>query len=216
MKIFGFPSSPFVRKCLVVAGEKGIDIELAIATPHKPTPEFLEASPFRMMPAIADGNFKLPDSSAIVHYLEAKYPKPAMIPADPEARGRVIWLEEFSDTILSTKTIIVSFNLYVGPKIIGVAGDPAAADTAKKSLGPALDYLESIVPENGWLAGEFGLADISVACSLKTMLYGWDPLQSWTRAWYQRVSARPAWQKVAAQEKAIVDAALAAKDASGG
>lgn len=65
MQIFGFPTSPFVRKALVIAAEKGANAELVEATPHKPTPEFLAASPFRMMPAMQDGNFLLPDSTAM-------------------------------------------------------------------------------------------------------------------------------------------------------
>ena len=48
MQIFGFPTSPYVRKVLLIAAEKGVDVDLVEATPHKPTPEFLAASPFRM------------------------------------------------------------------------------------------------------------------------------------------------------------------------
>ena len=39
------------------------------------------------MPGFADGDYYLADSSAIIHYLEAKHPDPEMIPADPELRG---------------------------------------------------------------------------------------------------------------------------------
>jgi glutathione S-transferase len=32
------------------------------------------------MPALRDGDYTLPDSTAIIHYLEAKFPDPALIP----------------------------------------------------------------------------------------------------------------------------------------
>ena len=73
----------------------------------------------------------------------------------------------------------------------------------------ALDYLESVAPAAGWLAGDFSLADISVASILKTMAYcGHGPdagKYPRTAAWYGRVAARPAWAKVAAQESAVAE-----------
>ena len=87
MIIYGSSLSPFVRKVLAFAGEKGIELELQPTgwCPDQPSAEYLAASPFRKMPALRDGDYTLADSSAIVHYLEAKNPEPALIPADPEA-----------------------------------------------------------------------------------------------------------------------------------
>jgi glutathione S-transferase len=102
MIIFGSTLSPYVRKVVVVAAEKGIDIDLQPtgSAPGQPSEEFLAASPLRKMPALQDGGFRLADSSAIVHYLEAKFPDKPMIPADPEGRGRPIWFEEYADTTM--------------------------------------------------------------------------------------------------------------------
>lgn len=118
MIIFGFPTSPYVRKCLHIAEEKSVGTQLVPATPHKPTPEFLAASPFRMMPAMQDGEFRLADSTAIAFYLDAKYPVPALLPADTpdnaEARGRTMWLDEFADTVLADSARAIAFNRYIG------------------------------------------------------------------------------------------------------
>ena len=74
MKIYGFPLSPFVRKVVVAAREKGLDYELIPANPSEPSEEFLKVSPFSKIPALSDGDFCLADSTAIVTYLDAKYP----------------------------------------------------------------------------------------------------------------------------------------------
>src|SRR3546814_14340546 len=66
-----------------------------------PDPGFRAASPLGKMPAMDDDGFLLADSSAIIQYVEAKYPEPALIPADPQERGRVIWWEEFGDTVFA-------------------------------------------------------------------------------------------------------------------
>ena len=85
MILYGSTMSPFVRKVAAFAAEKGIDFELKAIGLGDPDPEFRAASPFGKMPALIDGDYRLADSSAIIHYLEAKYPEPELIPADPRA-----------------------------------------------------------------------------------------------------------------------------------
>lgn len=208
MQIFGFPTSPYVRKVMVIAAEKGANAELVEATPHKPTPEFLAASPFRMMPAMQDGDFSLPDSTAIAFYLDAKYPQPPLLPADPEARGRAMWLDEFADTILSSSARGVAFNRYIGPALLGLPANEEAAAAAEATAHPALDYLEQQMPQDGWLVGEYSLADIAVASCLKTLSYGLDvKARPKTAAWLARMEARPAWQEVADLERDMIEGA---------
>lgn len=165
MIVYGASLSPFVRKVLAYGAEKGLQLD------HKPLglgsddPDFLAASPFRKIPAFSDGDFGISDSSAIIHYLEAKYPEPALIPADPRARARVIWFDEFADTILCACGAKMFFNRIVAPRFLGREGDLETADKAEKEeLPPILDYLERTIPESGWLVGEsITLADIAVA-----------------------------------------------------
>jgi glutathione S-transferase len=166
MILYGSSLSPFVRKVLAVAGEKGIELDLQPTGFPSHSPEYLEASPFRKMPALRDGDYTLADSSAIVHYLEAKYPEPALIPSDPKLRGKTIWFEEFADTILFACGAKIFFNLIVAPRFLGRAGDEDAAKEAEiHDLPPILDYLEKVVPgDDGYLVGDgLTLADIAVA-----------------------------------------------------
>lgn len=204
MKVFGFPLSPYVRKVHLVAAEKGVAIEALPANPRNPSPEFAAASPFRKIPALQDGDFSLADSTAIVTYIDALHPAPAMTPGDARAKGRAIWFEEFADTILSAAGGKVVFNRFVGPKVLGLPGDEESAKAGEAELGPIYDYLETQAPTDGWLAGEFSIADISVASVLRTLGYvALEPdaaLHPRTAAWYERVKARPAWQTVAATE----------------
>lgn len=95
MIVYGSSLSPYVRKVIAYAAERGIDLELQPTGIGDPNPEFRKASPFGKMPGFADGDYYLADSSAIIHYLEAKYPENPLIPAEPKARGRAIWYEEF-------------------------------------------------------------------------------------------------------------------------
>ena len=165
MMLFGAPVSPFVRKVMAYAVEKGIDLPLTPVGLGDPNPDFIAASPFKKMPAFTDGDFSISDSTAIVTYLEAKHPEPAMIPADPANRARVIWFDEFADTILTGAAGPIFFNRIVMPKFMGQDGDLAAADKAEtEALPPVMDYLEGVIPSSGFLVGDaLSLADIAVA-----------------------------------------------------
>jgi glutathione S-transferase len=118
------------------------------------------------MPAFRDGDYTLADSSAIIHYLEAKFPEPALIPSSPELRGKTIWFEEFADTIACAAVGKIFFNRIVAPRFMGREGDlEAAAACERDDLPPMLDYLERTVPEAGtFLVGDrITIADLAVA-----------------------------------------------------
>lgn len=165
MIVYGSGMSPFVRKVLAAASEKGLAVEHKPVGLGSPNPDFAAASPFRKMPALRDGDFMVSDSSAIVHYFEAIRPEPALIPSDARARATTIWFDEFADTILAAAAGAMFFNRIVSPRFLKTPGDLAAADKAEhETLPPILDYLERVLPASGHLvADRLTLADIAVA-----------------------------------------------------
>ena len=211
MIVYGASLSPFVRKVLAYGAEKGLELE------HKPLglgsddPEFLRASPFRKIPAFTDGDFAISDSSAIIHYLEAKFPDPPLIPAEPEARARVIWFDEFADTILCACGAKMFFNRIVAPRFLGREGDLDLADKAEREeLPPILDYLERTMPENGWLVGDgITLADIAVATGFANLRHLGVPIEAGrypkVAAFAERMLARPSFAGWVEREAAFLD-----------
>ena len=168
MILYGSSLSPYVRKVLAFAAEKGIELELKPTgdAPGQPSEEFIAASPLRKMPALRDGGYTLADSSAIVHYLEAKQPEPSLIPREPELLGKAIWVEEYADTVLTSCGAKMFYNRIVAPLFLKKPGDLDAADKAEREeFPPILDYLESVVPDpGGFLVGDrLTLADIAIA-----------------------------------------------------
>jgi glutathione S-transferase len=166
MILYGSSLSPFVRKVLAYCAERGLEIDLQPTGAPNHTHEFLEASPFRKMPGFRDGDYTLADSSAIIHYLEAKFPDRPLIPGEPMLRGKTIWFEEFADTLLVACGGKIFFNLVVAPRFLGIPGDPEAARQAElNDLPPVLDYLEKVAPgDGGYLVGDsLTLADLAVA-----------------------------------------------------
>ena len=207
MKLYGFPLSPFVRKVMVGIKEKGLDAELVPSNPGQPDAEFLAVSPLGKIPAFRDGDFTLADSTAIVTYLDAKYPEPALIPAAPEARGRAVWFEEVADTVFIPAGAPIVIHRFLRPQLFGTEGDEEAAKAGEEAVLKPLDYLEGELGADGWLDDAFTVGDLSVACTIKTLGYaGWSldaARYPKLAAWYGRVSERAAWQQAAEEEAAI-------------
>jgi glutathione S-transferase len=212
MILFGSTLSPYVRKVAAYMREKGLEFELQPTGFPNHSPEFCAASPFKKMPALQDGNYCLSDSSAIIHYLEAKYPTPELIPSEPRARGKVIWFDEFSDTIMIACGAKMFFNRIVAPRFIGMPGDEEVAAAAEqKELPPILDYVETIAPDDGgFLVGDtLTLADISVASPFVNLhhlgLGSDDNRHPKTAAYVQRVLSRPSFAPLVEKEVALLE-----------
>jgi glutathione S-transferase len=211
MILFGSSLSPYTRKVLAFAAEKGIELELQPTGLPNPGPEFCAASPFRKMPALKDRDYCLADSSAICHYLEAKHPEPALIPGEPKARGRTIWFDEFADTILFGCGQKAFFNRIVAPRFLKRPGDETVAEAAiRDELPPILDYLEQVVPEGGgYLVGDtLTLADIAVASPFANFLHVGvevDPERHpRTAAYVKRMLDRPSFKPWVEREVAFL------------
>ncbi len=164
MILYGAPVSPFVRKVLVYAAERELSLSLVPVGIGDPNPDFVACSPFKKMPAFQDGDFRISDSTAILTYLEAKFPDSALLPAEPEHRARAIWYEEFADTMIVAAGGKIFFNRIVSPMFLGKEGDETLAKQGEADLVPLYAYLESVIPDSGWLvADRLTLADIAVA-----------------------------------------------------
>ena len=215
MIIYGSVVSPFVRKLLAYLGEKGVDFELKGVGIGDPDPGFRAASPLGKMPAMDDDGFMLADSSAIIQYVEAKHPAPELIPVDPQARGRVIWWEEFGDTVFAACSGKIFFNRIVAPKFLGREGDLAAAALAEsEELPKLLDYLEGAIPASGFLVGDrLTLADIAVASPLMNFKHCGACIDPATHpkvaAWSAAILARPSFAPWIEKEERMMAKVLA-------
>jgi len=213
MILYGSSFSPFVRKVMVVAAEKGLDIAVRNTRLGDTDPDFLRASPFGKMPGFKDGDFLISDSTAIITYLEAVKPDPNLIPLEPKARARTIWYEEFADTIIGACVGKVFFNRIVAPKFMRREGDAKAIEEGVSVDFPKLvDYLETAIPASGFLVEDrLTLADIAVASPFVNLAHASCPVNDGshpkTAAYLAKILARPSFAGWVAKEKAMLGAA---------
>jgi glutathione S-transferase len=173
MKIIGSYVSPYVRKVVACLALKGLDYEIDPITPFYGDEEFGRLSPLRRIPVLIDGDLVLTDSSVICFYLDEAYGGHPLLPAAPADRARARWLEEYADTRLGDVLIWgLFYQQIVHPIVWGEPGDAARIEkTLAQDAPAALDYLEGELPEQGFLFGEIGLADIAIASFFRTAAY---------------------------------------------
>jgi glutathione S-transferase len=197
IRIIGSFVSPYVRKVLACMNLKGLAYQVDPITPFYGNDEFERLSPLRRIPVLVDGDFHVSDSSVICAYLDEAYPGHALFPADPRDRARARWFEEFADTRLGDLFIWgLFYQKIVHPIVWGEPGDGARIDkTLHEDLPTALDDLEQELPETGYLFGEIGAADISIASFFRNGAYaGFETARDrWPRtaAFVERTLAHP-------------------------
>jgi glutathione S-transferase len=197
MKLYYTPTSPFVRKVLLVAHEKGqigrIETTLLRPTPTQADPTLSKDNPLSKIPALvlADGT-ALYDSAVICEYLDSLGERPQLIPPAGDERWRVLRLQALADGILEAG-VGVFYERTMRPKEAQweawVAGQSEKArqgldalDAAVKTFPAAVDLAQICAGATlGWLEFRGHLGDVRVG---RAGLF----------QWYDQFRRRPSMQ----------------------
>ncbi|GJD35279.1 glutathione S-transferase family protein [Methylobacterium aerolatum] len=206
MIVYGTSVSPYVRKVLVSLFEKDVAFDHKPVPFHADDPGFQAASPLGKIPALDDDGFLLADSSAILHYIEAKHPSPVLIPTEAKARGRAVWFDKYGDTELFPVLIVPFVERFLKPRLMKQEGDEAKAQaTINEKFPPLLDYIEAQIEGDYLVGGAFSIADIAVATNFHNLRLAnfevdggrWPKLA----AWVAKTLDRPSFVKAIAAAK---------------
>lgn len=176
IKIYGVHGSPFVRKVFVALDIKGIPYEIVPQMPFSGDKEYLKINPLGKVPTLVDGDLTLGDSKVICRYLENAYPEPALYPTDLADKAMADWYEDLCGGTVAEMAAGIFFQRFMRPFALKQEPDEElVANIIEKRLPPMLDYLESQVPGDGFVFGEFTLADLSIASPFFNAYYaGYD------------------------------------------
>ncbi|MBP5857946.1 glutathione S-transferase N-terminal domain-containing protein [Marivibrio halodurans] len=194
MKLYYSATSPYVRKVLIAAIERGLDDRIE----RLPTDGFGEehrpANPLAKVPALVpdDGGPALYDSIVICDHLDRIGDAPRLIPEGGSARDRVLRIHALGQGMTDAALL-----LQVQRVRERKSGQPLPDDwwheRQRQAIHAGADALEA---EMGALEGEIDLGQISVATALGYLDLRFDELQ-WRQgreklaAWYETFAARP-------------------------
>ena len=161
--LYGAAASPFVRKGRVVLALKNLPYEHIPSMPWSNDEKLKQVSPLEKVPALQDGDLTIADSKVICRYLESAYPEVPVYPRELAQRARADWFEEYGGTAPAESAASIFFHRFMRPMVFKQEVDEAAvAKITDKKLPPLLDYLESVVPAEGFLFDDFGVADMGL------------------------------------------------------
>ncbi len=210
LKLIGAGLSPFVRKTRVVLAEKGLGYEHEPLTPFGPNPEYRKLHPLGKIPTLTDDNRVIPDSSAIVVYLERIAPSPALIPADPYEHARAVWLEEYADTALVQAVVPFFQQRVLFPLFMKKAGDEALVQkAAAEAIPPVFEYLEQQIGDNDYLVGNrFSIADVATCSPFVNYQHGGGQIDGAKypklKSYVERVHSRPSFKGTIGEEQGFL------------
>lgn len=209
IKVYGVHGSPFVRKVYVALDFKGIDYETVPQMPFARDAEYQKINPLGKVPTLVDGDIILCDSKVICQYLEDVHPTPPLYPDGPVALARARWYEELGGNQLSELGAGIFFQRFMRPLAFKQDPDEELIDRiVNKKLPPLLDYLEGEVPAEGFLFGDFMMADLSLVSPFINASYAGFEVDAtrWPRfaAFIGRVRAQPQVAAVLEQEAQVL------------
>ena len=162
LRLYFHPASTYARRVRIALLEKGIAFEPVVldmaARAHR-APDYLALNPYGRVPTIDDDGFVLYESAAILQYLEATRPAPALTPPDARGRARVDMHLRLCDLQMARPAGIIIFpKRFLPPE----RWDRAAMAQAKADIEKHLAIVERTLDEQSFLVGdEYTLADIA-------------------------------------------------------
>ncbi len=182
--LFGLPESVYVRIVRLVLEAKGIRCGLERADPFSENglpAGYQERHPFGRIPAIEVDDVHLFETDAIVHYLDALWLEPRLMPSDPLQAARARQIMRLIDNY-AYRALVWGVYVPIWWRD-GAEPEQAAIDLAGRSL----DVLEALSLQAGLtaepsLAGFYLAAMLAPFDSVKTgsvMLDRRDSLRAW-------------------------------------
>jgi glutathione S-transferase len=91
MTLYDAARCPYCARVRIVLAEKGVPYE-PVEIDLRDRPAWIyDKNPTGRVPVLEEDTLVLPESEVIMEYLEERFPDPALLPADPAARGLERW-----------------------------------------------------------------------------------------------------------------------------
>jgi glutathione S-transferase len=207
-------TSPYVLSCFVALREKRVPFEVSDVALHTGAhfdASFASQSLTSRVPVLVDGALALSESSAIVEYLEDRYPPPQharVLPEDVRARARarqvMAWLR--SDLMPLREERSAQYVFYAHDRLPPCAPLSAAGVRAAAKLLGAADRL--VPGDAGPLFGAWCIADTDLAMMLQRLVKTGHEVPARIRTYAERQWERAAVAEYEAHPRRDFEASL--------
>ncbi|NEQ80351.1 MAG: glutathione S-transferase family protein [Moorea sp. SIO2I5] len=182
--------SPNVRRVWLTLLEKNLTFETVLLKldGDQFEADFLEINPFHHIPVLEYNGLRLVESLAIMDYLEAKYPTPALLPTSPEALAKVRMVQLLTANELFSPVV----------QLICQKEDSPQFTRAKQKLDTVLKFFSELLGNSPYFASEqLTLGDIVAGAAISLLPKLEINLTDYPNMdqWFKRLMQREPWQK---------------------
>ena len=196
IKLYDFKSSPNCQRVKIVLAEKDLPYEIVpidLRAQAQKTPDYLKLNPYGKVPVLTDDGTVLYESCIINEYLEEKYPKPPLLPKEPEKKAKARILIDYGMAHFDGPYQKLRMELAKEAK----DQNQQTIEAAKGDLKRLLKRFEDEIGDQQYLVGDFSLVDADLLPRF-TRLEGFgvlpDPSLPRLGKYLERVKARASVQ----------------------
>jgi len=199
--LYHFPLCPFSRFIRILLIEKQVSFKLIEEHIWKRNYAFAKLNPAFELPVLSLGNTNISSIYALCEYLETNYPEAKFSSSNSldnaEIHRLVSW---FSNKFYNEVTKYLFEEKVVLHYVGGHSPRVNFIRAAINNLSYHLDYIEFLLQERKWLAGNhISLADLIAAAQLSTLDYlgdiDWNKHPT-TKEWYAILKSRPSFRPI--------------------
>ena len=198
--LYHWAFDPASRQARIALAETKLKFKLEVVNPWSPDEAFtqrcIEGCPPALIDHTQDNGQMIAGARAICEYAHDISTRLPLIPQEAFARAEMRRLCDWFDTRLSGEVL----GYILGERLEkslngGGAPDPETLQYGRQNLDFHLNYLNWLLEQRSWVAGEyFSLADISAGAHLSCLDYfaeiPWKRFQR-VKSWYQTFKSRP-------------------------
>jgi len=207
MELSGFPGDTQTDKCLLMAKEKGVQLNVKLLDVLEGACEqqdYRAISPFGKCPCLKEGSFVTSGATSILAYLDVRGQGGQLNPKKAAILGHQNYWVQIATQIAEPAVKTLMQESICGPmKDSSYAASEELMGTASEKLQQVLDALDGQLADKGFIVGEYSYADIHwtsiahlyVLLREGVLLGEADLIESrkHVSAWYKRVQARPSF-----------------------
>ena len=198
-KLYHYSLCPFSRTIRFILNELQLEYVLLEEKFWEYNEQFLQINPAGSVPVmITKSGDILNHSYLIIDYIKSNYNTEFLFPTENNAleiKKIFLWFSE--------KFFIDCTKFFINEKAVKYFHEKAQPNTntlgmARYNLNIHFDYLNYLLEQNTWLAGEkFSLADISAACQISVLDFlgeiQWSKIPQ-IKDWYSIIKSKPSFR----------------------
>lgn len=198
MQLLGFPADADSLKCLLIAGEKGMEVEsrvLDISAGEQFSDDYLAISASALVPALKEAYFQVSGDLAIISFIEGRGlgnrmpPRNAAVLAQQE-----YWVDIARGDAGPLVQDIVDAVVIAPMRDATAAPDSGQVAAARSALAPMLDALDAQLAGKSYIVGDYAYADVHWTAYIHLLcIAGQEDLvreRPNLNAWFQRIRSR--------------------------